>query len=71
MSHAVQALYPALLATIDVVIGAGFLYVRGLSPVGLFMTALGAVVVCHVVYDAVNRVDTTVRAAGGSRERVH
>jgi hypothetical protein len=67
MSDAVDALYPTVLATIDVVIGAGFLYVRGLSPVGLFMTVLGAVVVCHVIYDAVNRVDATVtRVATGS-----
>lgn len=68
MSYTVQALYPATLATIDVVIGSGFLYLRGLSPVGLLMTVLGVIVVCQVLYTMASQVDSAVHQVVGRSE---
>lgn len=72
MSYAVQALYPGLLATADVAVGAGFLYLRGLSPVGLLMTLLGVVVICHALYNVASQAELAVhRVASGSEGGDH
>lgn len=61
-----HSLYPVLLAVIDIAIG-GLLYLRGVSPLGLLMAAVGVLLVCHVVFNAASRTNSAVhRFANGS-----
>lgn len=63
MSHTAGTLYPTLIAVIDLTIGGGFLYMRGLSPFGMLMTAIGVILLSHVVYSVVRGTERTVHDA--------
>lgn len=60
MTPALRALYPALLAAIDLAIAGGLLYLEGVSPLGLLMGAVGILLVCHVVFDVASRTNSAV-----------
>lgn len=65
MNHALHAIYPVLLGAVDLAIGAGFLYLQGLSLLGLLMTGIGAVMICHVAYDAAHRTNSAFHSVTG------
>lgn len=71
MNYGVKAFYPASLAAVDIAIGTGFLHVRGPSPIGLLMSLLGVIIVCHALYSAARQADSAVhRTASESEETV-
>jgi hypothetical protein len=71
MNYDVKAFYPVSLAAVDIAIGTGFLHVRGPSPIGLLMSLLGVIVVCHALYSTAKQVDSAVhRTASESEETV-
>ena len=63
LSHILQTLYPALLAAVNFAIGGGFLYLRGVSLVGVLMSVLGFAVICHIAYEAIGRSDAVLHNA--------